>query len=63
MSFDDFQSKVNNLVRPLGMSVIFRVDNGRYYANISDGTVITANSVALSVMIRWGSGHTAIAQL
>ena len=63
MSYEDFKAKVLDWARALGVKVRFNHTNGRHYANFSDGTVITANTVALSVSIRWGSGHTAIAQL
>ena len=63
MSFDVFKAKVLAMVRPLGLNASFRHDNGRHYANISDGTVIVGNTVALSVQVRWGSGHTARATI
>ena len=63
MSFDVFKAKVLAMVRPLGLKVSFKHDNGRHYANISDGTVIVGNTVALSVQVRWGSGHTARATI
>lgn len=63
MSFDVFKAKVLAMVCPLGLKASFKHDNGRHYANISDGTVIVGNTVALSVQVRWGSGHTARATI
>ena len=63
MSYEVFKQKVLDYARPLGLRVRFNHTNGRHYANFSDGMVIVGNSVALSVSVRWGSGHTATFQL
>lgn len=63
MSYEVFKDKVLAFVQPLGLKAQFKHDNGRHYANISDGTVIVGNTVALSVQVRWGSGHTARATI
>lgn len=43
MSYEVFKDKVLAFVRPLGLKAQFKHDNGRHYANISDGTVIVGN--------------------
>lgn len=63
MSYEVFQERVNALLHPLKMSAVFKHDNGKHYANCSDGTVIEGNTVAMKVCVRWGSGHRAIAAI
>ena len=64
MPYDDFQERVNRLIRRMkGVkpTVSFRHDDetGKHYANLSDGTTIIGNTIAKNVMVRWGSGHKA----
>lgn len=64
MSYEVFRRKVNALIRKVeGVSVKFYIDNenGKYYANCSDGTTIIGNSSSLKVSVRWGSGHIGMA--
>jgi len=65
MSYEVFQQKVNALVKRAGggLKVRFSHDDGKHYARCSDGTVIVGNSVAVNVMVRWGSGHTSHATI
>ena len=65
MSFESFQKKVKNLIRKSGWDffVDFSSEDGRYYARISDGTMIIGNSDRLKVTVKWGTGHTAMAVL
>ena len=63
MTFEAFKDRVNALIRPLKLSAVFKHDNGKHYANISDGTVIEGNTVAMKVSVRWGSGHRALATI
>lgn len=63
MSYEVFKQKVLDYARPLGLRVRFNHTNGRHYANLSDGITIVGNTNALSVSVRWGSGHTATAVL
>lgn len=63
MPYEVFKAKVLDYTRALGLRVRFNHTNGRHYANLSDGTVIVGNSIALSVAVRFGSGHTATAVL
>ena len=48
-----------------GISVNYRADreNGRHFANCSDGTRIIGSTSSLKVSVRWGSGHAAVAEL
>ena len=66
MSYDDFQKRVNDVVQrsKAGVEVFFSEDDeGRMFANCSDGTTIIGNKKCLKVQIRWGSGHTALASI
>ena len=68
MSYEVFQKRVNALVNRMKGSkptVNFRHDaeRGKHYANFSDGTTIIGNTVATKVMVDWGSGHRAIANI
>ena len=63
MGFDTFKERVNALIARAGggISVEFHQEDGKMFARCSEGTVIEGNSVAHSVKVSWGSGHTAIA--
>lgn len=68
MGYDEFKRKVNALVgRATGNKVNVRFstdkEKGKHYANCSDGTTIIANASCKRVMVRWGSGHQAIATI
>lgn len=68
MPYEVFQNRVNALVSRMKgdkPTVNFRHDAecGKHYANFSDGTTIIGNTVAKNVMVRWGSGHRAIASI
>ncbi len=68
MSYEVFQTRVNELISRMKGSkptVKFRhdADTGKHYANFSDGTTIIGNIIAKNVMVRWGSGHHATANI
>lgn len=68
MSYEVFQRRVSELVNRVKGSkptVKFRHDaeHGKHYANFSDGTTIIGNTVATKVMVKWGSGHCATANI
>ena len=68
MSYEVFQKRVNALVSRMKGSaptVKFRHDaeRGKHYANFSDGTTIIGNTIAKNVMVKWGSGHCATANI
>lgn len=68
MSYEVFQQRVSELVNRVKGSkptVKFRRDaeHGKHYANFSDGTTIIGNTVATKVMVKWGSGHCATANI
>lgn len=65
MSYDAFRRKVNALISRAGggISVRFHNDdeNGKFFANCSDGTTIIGNPSSLKVTVRFGSRHQAMA--
>lgn len=68
MSYEVFQQRVNRLVngmKGVRPTVNFRhdADSGKHYANFSDGTTIIGNTIAKNVMVKWGSGHSATANI
>ena len=68
MPYEVFQKRVNELVDRMKGSkstVNFRHDaeRGKHYANFSDGTTIIGNTIATKVMVKWGSGHCATANI
>lgn len=67
MSFDRFQTKIGDLITRTdpGLSVDFQNDeeHGKYIARISDGTTIIGNPSGLKMTVRWGSGHSAMADI
>ena len=62
MSYKDFCKKVSALVHKVGSEAVFENEDGRYIARCSD-VIIFGNSVSRSVLVRWGSGHQAMANL
>lgn len=67
MSYEDFKSKVNALIRRSGsgLKVRFSTDEekGKHYANCSDGTTIIGCPCTMRVTVKWGSGHTSMATI
>lgn len=67
MSFLAFRRRVEKMVKRAGggISVHYQADrdNGRHFANCSDGTRIIGSTSSFKVSVRWGSGHAAIAEL
>ena len=65
MSYQTFQERVLALLKKSksGLSVKFDSEDGRFFANFSDGTRIIGNPASKKVMIRWGSGHKAQAEI
>lgn len=65
MSYEVFRRKVNALIAQAksNLSVRFSTDpeQGKHYANCSDGTIIIGNETGLKVTVRWGSGHQSMA--
>lgn len=57
MSYEKFQSLIVGLVKRYGggISVKFRHTDGKYIANVSDGTIITGNPASMRVTVRWGA--------
>lgn len=66
MSYEGFQTAVNNLVKKAGggISVKFFNDGGKYLAAISDGTKIIGNAVSTKVTVRWnGRNHQSVVKI
>lgn len=67
MSYEAFMAKVNALIRRSGQSISVRFstddENGKHYANCSDGTTIIGCPSSLRVTVKWGSGHTSMAAI
>ena len=66
MTFERFKTHINGFIAKAGGSIAVRfnhTDDGRHYANCSDGTVITGNSHSLKLTVRYGSGHQAMAEV
>ena len=67
MSYDAFKARVNALIERAGedISVKFRNDsnNGKYFANCSNGVTIIGNAKNIKIQVRWGSGHVAMSEL
>lgn len=68
MSYEVFQQRVKDIINRIKgekPEVNFRHDEerGKHYANFSDGTTIIGNTVAKNVMVQWGSGHAATANI
>lgn len=51
MSYELFCSKINAICGRAGLSARFSHEDGRHIARISDGSIITANTVSTSVCI------------
>lgn len=66
MSYEVFKNKVTTLLSKVGgVTAEFSndADNGRFFANCSDGTTLTGHAKSLKVTVKWGSGHTAMAAI
>ena len=61
MSYEVFQRKVNAFIAKAGgkISASYKHDaeNGRFFANLSDGTTIIGRPSGLKLTVRWASGH------
>ena len=65
MSYEHFKARINQLVAKAGGGITVRfnhADDGRHFANCSDGTVIIGNSRSLKLTVRYGSGHQAMTE-
>lgn len=68
MSYEVFRRKVNALIERAGGDIGVRFstdhDNGKFFANCSDGTIIIGNNGCLKVAVRWGGrNHQSIITL
>lgn len=60
MSYDVFCKRVIDIVKHTGSNVRFSREDGRHIAKCSDGVTIIGNSKCPKVLVKWGSGHTAM---
>ena len=69
MSFEDFKSRVENLIAKAcenggKIEVLFSQDGeGRYFAATTEGIRIVGNKYCKRVMVNWGSGHSGLATI
>lgn len=66
MTFERFKTHINGFIAKAGGGITVRfnhTDDGRHFANCSDGTVITGNSHSLKLTVRYGSGHQAMTEV
>lgn len=65
MSFESFCERVTTVFGLSGEhgSVTFRRSDGKHIAKFSNGVKVVGNAVSRTVMVFWGSGHTATAVL
>ena len=63
MPYKTFCKRVSALVNRTGASAQFSHRDGRHIARCSDGVMIIGNSVCDRVLVKWGSGHTAYANI
>ena len=63
MSYDVFKERVKGIVKRSGSKVSFSHENGKHIARCSDGVTIVGNKYCPNVLVKWGSGHTAYANI
>lgn len=63
MSYDVFKERVKGLVNRSGSAVWFSHEDGRHIARCSDGVTIIGNVSCPRVLVKWGSGHSAYADI
>lgn len=63
MSYDVFKERVKGLVNRSGSAVRFSHEDGRHIARCSDGVTIIGNVSCPRVLVKWGSGHSAYADI
>lgn len=61
MSFEEFKTKIANLIKVSAEKVIVNFDNdterGLYTARVSNGVIITAHPSGLRMSVSYGDGH------
>lgn len=62
MTYEDFCDRVRNFTDGIGQKAKFVHDEGRHWAKCGDVTII-GNSESQQVLVRWGSGHAAVATI
>ena len=60
MSYEIFCRRVIAIANRVGYKVNFSREDGKHVARCDDGVTIIGNSECRSVLVKWGSGHTAL---
>lgn len=56
MSYEAFKARVNEIInRSDNIKVWFSTENGKHYANCSDGTTIIGSESRLNITARWNN--------
>lgn len=63
MSYEVFCKQVSDIVRRTGANAKFFKEDGKHVAHCTDGVTIIGNSECPNVLVKWGSGHMAIATI
>lgn len=63
MSYEVFCRRVSAIVKRTGAKARFFSEDGKHIARCTDGVTIIGNSECPSVLVKWGSGHTALAAI
>ena len=63
MSYKVFKNKVERLAKATGSKAKFHHEDGKHFAWCSDGVTIIGNVTCLRVLVKWGSGHSAMANI
>lgn len=64
MSYDDFvRAVILKIGIGNGIEIQFLNEDGKYIAKVAEGVTIIGNSISAVVLVKWGSGHCARANL
>lgn len=67
MSFEVFKNKIGNLISKADPKTrafySYDKQSGKYWARLSDGTVITGHPSGNKITVRYGSGHQMMAAI
>lgn len=61
MSYEVFCKRVSDVAKRTGAKARFYREDGKHIAKCTDGVTIIGNSECPNVLVKWGSGHTALA--
>lgn len=65
MAFDVFKAKVSALAERSNVALrsVHVNEDGQYIARFANGDKVIGNAVCSKVMVKWGSGHKAFANI